>query len=100
MATLIPTLPSGGGAYRRPRLKQQKTLTETMSFFHISVNFHHSDRSANEVAQNDSEWPISPDSQLFPYFTTEMTWIGSKWAILVKFQQKLKYLSGILTDLH
>ena len=52
------------------------------------------------MAQNDSEWPISPNPQLFPYFATKMTRIGSKWAIFVKFQQKLKYFSGILTDLH
>ena len=33
-------------------------------------------------------------------FATEVAQISSKWAILVKFQQKLKYLSRILTDLH
>ena len=33
-------------------------------------------------------------------FATEVPWISTKWVILVKFQQKLKYLSGILTDLH
>ena len=53
-----------------------------------------------EVAQNDSEWPLSHDSQLFPYFATEVTRISLKWAILVKFQPELKYLSGIATDLH
>ena len=69
LAILIPTLPSGvGGGHtedsgwnnRRPRLKQQKTLTETiedsnwnnMSFFHILINFHHSDRLANHQKLN------------------------------------------------
>ena len=33
-------------------------------------------------------------------FATKVAWMSSKWAILVKFQQELKYLSGILTDLH
>ena len=33
-------------------------------------------------------------------FATEVAQISLKWANLVKFQQKLKYLSGILTDLH
>ena len=33
-------------------------------------------------------------------FATKVAQIGSKWAILVKFQRKLKYLSEILTDLH
>ena len=99
-------------------------------------------------AQIDLEWPISPDSQLFPSFATkashfrrnlknfdswrgvhwqifwvfqlfwiiahwssskwstmanfatEVVWISSKCVILVKCQQKLKYLSRILTDLH
>ena len=32
-------------------------------------------------------------------FATKVAWMSSKWAILVKFQQELKYLSGILTDL-
>ena len=33
-------------------------------------------------------------------FATEVVWISSKCVILVKCQQKLKYLSRILTDLH
>ena len=33
-------------------------------------------------------------------FATEVVWIRSKCVILVKCQQKLKYLSRILTDLH
>ena len=33
-------------------------------------------------------------------FATEVAQISLKWAILVKFQQKLKYLSRILTNLH
>ena len=31
-------------------------------------------------------------------FATKVAWMSSKWAILVKISQKLKYLSGILTD--
>ena len=44
--------------------------------------------------QIDSKWPIMAN------FATKVAWMSSKWAILVKFQQALKYLSGILTDLH
>ena len=44
--------------------------------------------------QTSSKWPTMAN------FATEVAWISSKWAILVKFQQKLKYLSGISTNLH
>ena len=44
--------------------------------------------------QIDSKWPTMAN------FATKVAWMSSKWAILVKFQQALKYLSGILTDLH
>ena len=66
--TLIPTLPSGVEGHtedsdwnnRRPRLKQQKTLTETtedpnwnnMSFFHILINFHHMNHLADHQKLN------------------------------------------------
>ena len=43
---------------------------------------------------SSSKWPTMAN------FATKVARISSKWAILVKFQQKLKYLSGILTDLH
>ena len=44
--------------------------------------------------QSGSKWPTMTN------LATKVAGIGSKWAILVKFQQKLKFFSGILTDLH
>ena len=44
--------------------------------------------------QSGSKWPTMAN------FATEVAQISSKWAILVKFWQKLKYLSGIVTDPH
>ena len=44
--------------------------------------------------RSGSKWPTMAN------FATEVAWISSKWAILVKFQQNLKYLSRISTDLH
>ena len=35
-----------------------------------------------EVAQNDSEWPISPDLQLFQSFPTEVAQNDSEWPVL------------------
>ena len=35
-----------------------------------------------EVAQNDLEWPISPDSQLFQSFPTKAAQNDSEWQIL------------------
>ena len=111
------------------RLAQNGQFWSFCRFFHLFPQ--------NE-AQIDSEWPISPDSQLFTSFEASHFWEISKifipditmfsvfqlfqiftpkrpkwpimalppkwlWApngsILVKFQQKLKYLSRILTDL-
>ena len=43
---------------------------------------------------HDSKWPTMAN------FSTKVAWISSKCVILVKCQQKLKYLSRILTDLH
>ena len=40
------------------------------------------------------KWPTMAN------FSTKVAWISSKCVILVKCQQKLKYLSRILTDLH
>ena len=34
-----------------------------------------------EVAQNDSEWPISPDLQLFQSFPTKVAQNDSEWPI-------------------
>ena len=34
-----------------------------------------------EVAQNDSEWPISPDSQLFQSFPTKVAQNDLEWPI-------------------
>ena len=35
----------------------------------------------NFVAQNDSEWPISPDLQLFQSFPTKVAQNDSEWVI-------------------
>ena len=37
---------------------------------------------STEVAQNDLEWPISPDSQLFQSFPTEATQNDLEWPVL------------------
>ena len=39
-----------------------------------------------EVAQNDLEWLIFPDSQLFQYFATEVAQNDSGWPILPDLQ--------------
>ena len=39
-----------------------------------------------KVAQNDSEWPILPDSQLFQSFPTEVAQNDSEWPILPDLQ--------------
>ena len=39
-----------------------------------------------EVAQNDSEWHISPDSQLFQSFPTKVAQNDSEWPILPDLQ--------------
>ena len=36
----------------------------------------------SEVAQNDSEWPILPNLQLFQSFPTEVAQNDSEWPIL------------------
>ena len=38
------------------------------------------------MAQNDSEWPILPDSQLFQSFLTKVTQNDSEWPILSDLQ--------------
>ena len=38
------------------------------------------------MPQNDLEWPISPDSQLFQSFPTEVAQNDSKWPILPDLQ--------------
>ena len=43
-------------------------------------NFFQSFRT--EMAQNDSEWPISPDSQLFQSIPTKVAQNDSQWPIL------------------
>ena len=42
-----------------------------------------------EVAQNDSEWPILPDSQLLQSFPTEVAQNDLEWPILPDSQTKL-----------
>ena len=59
-------------------------ISKCFQFFNFFKSFH------TKVAQ---KWPIMAN------FATKVAWMSSKWAILVKFQQKLKYLSRILTDL-
>ena len=38
------------------------------------------------MAQNDSEWPILPDSQLFQYFATKVAQNDLKWPIFPDLQ--------------
>ena len=51
----------------------------------LKGQFHPIDNFSNlfptEVAQNDSEWPILPDSQLFRSFPTEVTQNDLEWPI-------------------
>ena len=54
------------------------------SQFRLIHNF--SQFSPTEVPQNDSEWPILPDSQLFQSFPTKVAQNESEWPILLNSQ--------------
>ena len=65
----------GGGGY----------IGKYFEFFNLFESFH---------TESSSKWSTKAN------FATKVAWISSECVILVKCQQKLKYLSRILTDLH
>ena len=50
---------------------------------------------STEVAQNDSEWPILPDSQFFPSFPTEVTQNDLEWPISPDSQLFQSFPTGV-----